>query len=331
VPRPSPEDLAEALARLPVQVQEVRCRTGPVALDDYPGGRRPSTLVTVSGGGHTGYGENVAFTEAEQRAFAARAGDLVVSGDGAVGGRVSARAEPFARAALESALVDLALRQGGRGLAALTGVEVAPLRWVSSFGALARPGARLRALRAAGRTEGLKLDVDPGWSEEDLQALRADGGVVILDFKERGGAALCARLAACLPDALFEDPPAPCAPARVARDRPLRTVAAVEAAACRDEAINLKAPRMGGPLALLRALGAARRRGALIYFGGMFEVGPGRAQARQLAALFCGEAPNDLGPLSGAMAPPQGPSRVRLAPVGFGATCDWRALLTSFG
>jgi hypothetical protein len=32
------------------------------------------------------------------------------------------------------------------------------------------------------------------------------------------------------------------------------------------------------------------------YLGGMFEVGVGRAQARQLAALYCGTAPNDLAP-----------------------------------
>jgi hypothetical protein len=109
----------------------------------------------------------------------------------------------------------------------------------------------------------------------------------------------------------------------VARDRPLATVADVDAAAARGEAINLKAPRMGGPLVVLRALAAARSRGALVYFGGMFEVGPGREQARQLAALFCGEAPNDLGPLLGALAPAGAPSLMRLDAAGFGATCDW--------
>jgi hypothetical protein len=31
----------------------------------------------------------------------------------------------------------------------------------------------------------------------------------------------------------------------------------------------------------------------------MFEVGVGRAQARQLAALFCPNAPNDLAPHAG--------------------------------
>ena len=79
---------------------------------------------------------------------------------------------------------------------------------------------------------------------------------------------------------------------------------AVARARARGEAVNLKAPRMGGPLELLRgleralALEQAGEPGARFsaYLGGMFEVGVGRAQARQLAALYCGTAPNDLAP-----------------------------------
>lgn len=76
---------------------------------------------------------------------------------------------------------------------------------------------------------------------------------------------------------------------------------AVATARARGEAVNLKAPRMGGPLALLRGLERAlapseHPHDARVpaYFGGMFEVGVGRQQARQLAALYCDAAPNDL-------------------------------------
>ena len=68
---------------------------------------------------------------------------------------------------------------------------------------------------------------------------------------------------------------------------------AVATAVGAGEAVNLKAPRMGGPLELLRGLDLAVNARDN-YFGGMFEVNVGRAQARQLAALFCGDAPNDL-------------------------------------
>jgi two-component system chemotaxis sensor kinase CheA len=46
---------------------------------------------------------------------------------------------------------------------------------------------------------------------------------------------------------------------------------------------------MGGFRELLRALDAC---GAAAYFGGMFEIGPGRALARQLAAIFTPAAPS---------------------------------------
>jgi hypothetical protein len=85
---------------------------------------------------------------------------------------------------------------------------------------------------------------------------------------------------------------------------------------------------MGGPLELLRGLDLAlgrRSSGAPVtaYLGGMFEVGIGRSQARQLAALYCSTAPNDLAPnLSSnplskrVMVSP--PARVRFDQPGFG-------------
>ena len=57
--------------------------------------------------------------------------------------------------------------------------------------------------------------------------------------------------------------------------------------------MNLKAPRMGGPLEVARGL--ERARGDCVPRG-MFEVGVGRVQARQLAALYCPTGPNDLAP-----------------------------------
>ena len=84
---------------------------------------------------------------------------------------------------------------------------------------------------------------------------------------------------------------------------------------------------MGGFLELLRGLDAVPSGTGRAYFGGMFEVGPGREQARQLAAIFCPDAPNDLAPFHGGASSLQGesPSVIRLDQPGFGATLDWRA------
>ena len=66
--------------------------------------------------------------------------------------------------------------------------------------------------------------------------------------------------------------------------------------------MNLKAPRMGGPLEVLRGLERARE--GIAYLGGMFEVGVGRVQARQLEPAAQGRE--------------NSPVRVRLDRLGFG-------------
>jgi L-alanine-DL-glutamate epimerase-like enolase superfamily enzyme len=321
-----PETLAERLAALPVAIEAVTCRTGRVGLEDYPGGR-PSGIVGLAGRGQVGHGELVAFTQEEQERIAAAIGRCVNASAGTVAQAVTTD-DPYARAAVEAALIDLGLRQAGVSLAALVGSpREVPLTWVASFAAGPAPGAVIDRLRARFGAVAFKIDVDPTWSKTDIADLPRDGSVVILDFKERGDAALVARLRRHLPTAIFEDPPVPAA-APVARDRTLVTHADVVAAAARGEAINLKAPRLGGVLAFLRALGAARRARAFAYVGGMFEVGPGREQARQLAAAFVPNAPNDLGPLAGVQPAFVGsPVRVPLDRPGFGASSDWARLL----
>jgi hypothetical protein len=310
-----PRALARRLATLPVRVTELRCRSGHVALADYPGGR-PFTLLALSGDGHTGFGENVAFSDGEQQAFVHGVEGMLARAAGPVAAILGAGLRPHDRAALEGALIDLAMRQSGLSLRDTGAPEEAPLRWVRSFAARSDPGPHGSALGGE-----LKVDVHPGWSDAEIAALAAEP-VAILDFKGEGSAELCARLSAAFPSAIFEDPPVGCRHARVAHDRSVMNERDVAVAVARGDRVNVKAPRMGGFLAALEALALARGQ---CYFGGMFEAGPGREQARALAALFCADAPNDLAPLEGGMSAVTGgsPSVIRLDGVGFGATREW--------
>ena len=328
---PSAGALAEALGALPVQVSGVEVRQTGVALDDYQGGPRPSSVLRLVGGGHAGEGENVAFTAEEHARFAAEAEAMLRRPRGAKSGRVDAMIAPavrgYPRAALEAALIDLALRQAGTTLAVLTGVACASLRFVVSFAACADPAARATRLRAGDRGPGqeLKIDVDPTWGRDVEVALASLAGIAILDFKGRGDAERAADLSTLFPGTIFEDPPVGTAHPRVARDGSLSDARAVAVALARGEAVNIKAPRMGGPLEALRALDLAARAAGTAYLGGMFEVGVGRRQARQLAALFCPAAPNDLAGLVEDGAPSRAsggagpsPALIRLDTPGFG-------------
>jgi L-alanine-DL-glutamate epimerase-like enolase superfamily enzyme len=333
-PQLGPGALAETLARLEVRVATAEVERSAVPLADYPGGPRPSSVVRLSGEGALGFGENVAFDESEHERFAAYVSGWARRNAGArllhVGSAVPSQGTPYERAALEAALIDLALCQARLSLRALTGVETARLRFVASLAASPEPSAVVRDLRRRGFTGDLKIDVDPGWSPAILAAIAGDPRIAIFDFKGRGHAALAAALYASSA-ALLEDPPLdfhapPRGRARISRDGNVSDAPSVAALSARGESVNLKAPRMGGPLEVLRGLElapSARESEApdppIAYLGGMFEVGVGRTQARMLAALYCPDGPNDLA-LNGVEPRANPPALIRLDQPGFGRT-----------
>ena len=325
----TPAGLAAILSRLPVCVEAAEVERCDVKLADYPGGPRPSSVVHLRGAGKVGRGEQVAFTEDEHRSFAHFVAAWRNQQPNSAAARVDSRhgvaGTPYDHAALEAALIDLGLRQAEQTLSALCGEVTRDLRVVVSFAASPQPRQVIERWREAGYDGDFKVDVDPAWDDSVLNELREEASVAICDFKGRAGAWLAARLAEVLPRALLEDPPVDfdpaVAPGRVARDASLLQVREVMEACRRGEAVNLKAPRMSGPLAVLAGLECALGTGAQArragrprvecYLGGMFEVSVGRTQAQQLAALFCATAPNDLAPN---MATPAGN---RLIPAAF--------------
>jgi L-alanine-DL-glutamate epimerase-like enolase superfamily enzyme len=309
-----PAALAAQLERLMVRVESAHVEHQAVALPDYPGGPRPSSVVRLSGRGCFGLGENVAFSRRDHDRFAGYVARWFRSHRATkylrVGCAVGVEGTPYERAALEAALIDLGLRQARLSLYDLTRVREAALRVVMSLAAAPAPQAVIQRLRERGYRGGLKVDVDPSWSEHVVEELAQDSQVVIFDFKGRATAPLARNLYAALPAVLLEDPPDDfhepgrgSEPSRVSRDASIIDEAAVVRAHARGEIVNLKAPRMGGPLAVLRGLELAlaphppfesRPPRIHTYLGGMFEVGVGRLQARQLAALYSASAPNDL-------------------------------------
>lgn len=306
---PTARRLLEAVASLKVTIERVDVHSREMHLPAYGDEPRPTSCVELNGAGCSGKGEHVGWTTADHQQFAKQAGSLPS------GRRTLAEfrreisttsGHPYDRAALESAALDLALHQNRISLSALAGRAHAPLRYVLSFAAPEHPVEAVRRWRHDAPGIGLKLDVDPQWPDETLAELHALGGIEILDSKGRGTARSVARLANAFPHSILEDPAAPEAlpderrarlslDAAVAGTSPL---AAIEE--LRPAWVNLKVPRMGSVLGLLEVAAACATRGIGFYFGGMFEVGVGRKQARSLASLLCPEASNDLGPIAGA-------------------------------
>src|SRR5262245_15253210 len=195
--------LGRALAALPLAVSEVTCTIGTAAVPSYPGGARPTSTVTLHGRRATGRGENVAWTADAHAGFRNR---LAATPHGAW--RLDAwtavvRAafpDPYERAALEAAAIDLALRQAATTPFGLIDVAPVPVAYAVSYGPLADPVAAVEP----GVT--LKLDVGPGWDDAVYAALAALGRVAVLDFKGGGRRDDHERAHAALPVAWLEDP-----------------------------------------------------------------------------------------------------------------------------
>ncbi len=231
---------------------------------------RPHGELVLAGAGSKGRGELLSFTEAEHERFRL---DVLRFTPGRRSPADLPDGEPYARCAWEAALLDLGLRQRGLSLAQVFGApERARLRVCHSFRALPSP-------RPAGT---LKLDHQPGANYAELP-------VAVVDFKGRS------HLAPGVTErTVLEDPSRPVR-APWSLDQSVRTPADLHHPRLgRPTCVNLKAGRMGGFLATLRAAVAARRLGIQPYWGGQWELGVGRRQAQQLAALVCPDAWNDL-------------------------------------
>ncbi len=300
-----PRTPEQALAALPVVVDEVECTVGGVPLASYPDRVRPTSEVRLG----DGRGENVAWTAAAHEAFRARLGHVPrgrwARVDAWAAAMRAAFTDPYERAALEAAAVDLALRQARTNLFALTDVVPGPVRYVVSCAKAADPVA---CALAEARTAELKLDADPAWDDDIYGGLAALGRVAVLDFKLSGDPATHERAHRALPDALIEDPggPGPWSPSlrrRLSFDGPIGSATAVDALPTRPVAVNLKPARMGGVLEALACAARCRTAGIQVYLGGMFEVGVGRRQLRALAALVSPDGPNDIAPLASPVRP----------------------------
>ena len=232
----------------------------------------------------------------------------------------------YLRWALESAAMELALRQQRQCLSTLLDRTPKPLRFCLSMGLGEPPStSTLQAWLKHGAYT-FKLDAASSWSEPLISELRATGAVAVVDLKayyhdtpvdQPVDPALYQRVRDGLPDALIEDAlpddstrallqPAA---ARLSWDAPIHAVEdvarVVPAAWGTPRWMNIKPSRFGSWQKLLAMYEWAEREAVQLYGGGQFELGIGRQHAQALASLFHPEAANDLAPIAFHQAKPQ--------------------------
>jgi L-alanine-DL-glutamate epimerase-like enolase superfamily enzyme len=220
----------------------------------------------------------------------------------------------FRNWAFESAALDLALRQAGRPLHDVLGLEPRPVRFVNSLGLGEEPSIEPLRRRLA-RSPGVrfKLDAEATWAPELVEAVAATGAVDTIDFKGWYGrevkdpqalGALYDHVIAAFPGAYLEDPHDLPEVAhrladhleRVSYDSPIRSAEDIGATPLAARAVNVKPSRIGSLRALLEVYARCAREGRPMYGGGMGELGVARGQIELLASLFHPDTPNDVAP-----------------------------------
>lgn len=324
--------LATRLRSLPLLIDEISVEAFSTPVPSYPDEPRPSSLVRLRGAGHEGLGEHVGWTVQAHRDFGRRATTHIQPGETSIG-TLSARVgelfgDPYDRAAVEGAAIDLALRQAGSDLAAIAGLRPGSVRYVESFAPGSDPAREIEERRGGRRSLRFKIDTLAAWDDQVFASIAETRAVDVLDYKRGGELADHQRASRWLPEALLEDPgPEPLHAAETIDHRrsvdgpflhPDSLVGHPD-----PRAANIKPARMGGILAALDAVAYCAPRAIEVYFGGMFELGPARRQLRDLAALLSADGPNDIAPIVRHGVP--APEAMRLPPSnlpGFGRESD---------
>src|SRR5688572_32072133 len=170
---------------------------------------RRTTVVHLFGNGHEGVGEDVSYEEAMHLSIAVE--DLPdLTGEHTLDSFSALVAEEpgYRPWGLESAALDLALRQAGLSLAEAVGREPKPVTFVVSQSTVSELVALYPSLR-------FKLDASDSWTEERVAELAATRAVDVIDLKglyegdwvdATPSAELYGLVARAFPEAWLEDP-----------------------------------------------------------------------------------------------------------------------------
>lgn len=317
---------AEKIAGLPLVVEGYSLEL--LAHDITSGFERLTNEIVLSGGGHSGRGEDVTYEAADQRAFHDAPRDLPLAFSGGFGefsvllGELDLFPQPpdtevfrnYRRWGFEAAALDLALRQNGLSFDTLVGRPYRPVRFVVSMRLGDPPsGDLVKRWLAVDPGMQFKLDAQSSWSTELITELAATGAVESIDLKGHYAGTIVDQppdprlyrdVVELFPDAWIEDPAivdatrAIIEPAigRVTWDAPIHSVAEIEALATRPRSLNIKPSRFGTLSELIATIEHCDAHDIAMYSGGQAELGVGREQLHALASLFYPDSPNDAAP-----------------------------------
>jgi hypothetical protein len=319
--------LYDRVADLPLHIEEHSLSRHE--RDTSSGFTRATTVVSLFSDDAVGRGEDVTYDTAEHDALHDADPDWNLAGEHTLEsfstaiedidlfvGRDPDRADfrHYRRWALESAALDLALRQGGTNLGNALDRRYDPVRFVISTRLGDPPTVeRVGQWLDSNPDSEFKLDPTPGWDAELIEDLAATGAVRILDLKgDYEGTEVdnpadpdrYRRVIEGFPEAVIEDPRLTDDTRdlfageenRVSWDHPITGVGSIESLPFEPHWLNIKPSRFGTVESVLDTIEYCLERDISLYGGGQFELGVGREHIQTLASLFYPDAPNDVAP-----------------------------------
>jgi hypothetical protein len=323
-------DLYDHIAELPLVIEGSHRTTHES--DTTSGFARTTTVFSLTGNDHTGRGEDVTYDTEDHEALNGVEFDF--SGTYTFDEFSSMLDEtdlfpvkeperetgyPYRRWAVESAALDLALKQTNTNLATVLGLERHPTQFVVST-RLPEPGDggtpsrdRVEALLEAHPDTELKLDPTSAWGQDTVEALAATDAVRILDLKgqyhgtivdQEPEPDLYRRVTQSFPDAVVEDPALTDETetildgdnGRISWDAPITGIESVESLPFEPSWLNIKPSRFGTVKSLLDTTEYALERDIQLYGGGQFELDVGREHIQTFASILYPDGPNDVAP-----------------------------------
>lgn len=294
-----------------------------------PGFTRPCTRFLLRGEGSIGIGEDVTYDVADHHALIDAAIELPFAGTYTLatfsealddidlfptGEPARAASRSYRRWAVESAALDLALKQAHTDLATALGLAYQPIRFLVSTRLGDPPSAaRVEEWLALNPEVEFKLDASSTWSPELIETLAATDAVRIIDLKgqysgtmvdQSADPVLYQQIIEAFPEALIEDPilTAETRPLfdqcrdRVSWDAPITDVASIRALPFPPRWLNIKPSRFGTVENLLAVIEYCLAHGIEMYGGGQTELSVGRQHIHAIASLFYPDGPNDTAP-----------------------------------
>ena len=318
---------ADQLATLPVAIDSATTDRHERATSS--GFTRVTTELVLHGDEECGRGEDVTYEPEEHDALTADGlpdltGEYTFAEFSAVVNDLTLFSTPpdrevsrnYRQWALESAALDLGLRQAETDFASLVGHEYEPVRFVAST-RLGEPPTtdRVDAIHEAVSDAEFKLDPTPDWDDALVETLAGTNSVQILDLKGHYEGTevdvppdpeLYERIIKQLPHTIIEDPAlteetqplfeVDSIRERVSWDEPIESLGDVKSLPWTPSWLNIKPSRFGTIESLFGTIEWAEERGVTLYGGGQFELGVGRDHIQLLASLFYPDGPNDVAP-----------------------------------